>query len=54
MSSEELRALLTKVEAAYTKRLLISWYRDPEAFPEWVRQLEEIIDLKRKLWPDAG
>ncbi len=53
MSSEELHALIANVEAAYTKRLLISWYRAPEAFPEWVRQLEEKIDLKRKLWPDG-
>ena len=51
MSSEELRLLLTKVEASYTKRLPISWYRDPESFPECVRQLEEMIDQRRMMWP---
>jgi hypothetical protein len=51
MSNEDLRALLAIVEAAYTKRLLKAWYRDPESFPEYVRQLEEIIDLRRKMWP---
>jgi hypothetical protein len=49
MSVEGLRELLAKVEAAYTKRLLMAWYRDPESFPEYVRQLEEIIDLRRKM-----
>ena len=51
MLSEDLHELLTVVEAAYTKRLLKAWYRDPESFPEYVRELEEIIDLRRKLLP---
>jgi hypothetical protein len=31
------------------RRLMLSWHRDPEGFPENVRQLEEIIDLRRKV-----
>jgi hypothetical protein len=46
---ENLCRFLAKVEAAYIKRLLKAWTRDPEAFPEYARQLEEIIDLRRKM-----
>jgi hypothetical protein len=52
VSSKDLHTLLTKVEAAYTKRLLIAWYRDPESFSR-LREaaVEEIIDQRRKMWP---
>jgi hypothetical protein len=48
-SSEELCEFLARIEAVYVKRLLKAWHRDPEAFPEYVRQLEELVDLRRKL-----
>ena len=51
MSNEDLRALLAVVEVAYTRRLLRAWNRDPESFPDYVKQLGEIIDLRRKVWP---
>ena len=53
MSNEELRRFLANVEAAYKRRLTIAWYRDPESFHEYVRQLEDIIDLRKKLWSEA-
>ncbi len=46
---EDLCRFLEKVEAAYIKRLLKAWTRDPEAFPEYARQLEETIDLRKKV-----
>lgn len=39
MSDEDLRLFLANVEAAYRKRLPRAWYRDPESFPEYARQL---------------
>jgi hypothetical protein len=51
LSSEDLREFLANIEAAYTKRLLIAWHRDPESFPEYLKLLEEVIDLRRKLGP---
>jgi hypothetical protein len=51
MSGEDPRVLFTKVEAAHTEGMLIAWYRDPESSPEYVRRLEEVIDLRRKMWP---
>lgn len=29
--------------------MLKAWTIDPEAFPGYVRQLEELIDLRRKI-----
>ncbi|MDV3292943.1 MAG: hypothetical protein LYZ70_01575 [Nitrososphaerales archaeon] len=49
MSNQELGEFLARVEARYARRLLRAWQRDPEDFPEYVRQLEEIIDLRRKI-----
>ena len=48
---ENLCQFLAKVEAAYIKRLLKAWTRDPEAFPESVRRLEDVVDLRRKICP---
>jgi hypothetical protein len=51
---EDLRLFLARVEAAYRKRLPRAWQRDPESFPDYVRQLEAIIDLRRKMWPSES
>ncbi len=49
MIDKELCDFIAKVETAYSRRLLKSWERDPESFPEYLRQLEEVIDLKAKI-----
>lgn len=46
---EDLCGFLERVEAVYVKRLLKAWIRDPESFPEYVKQLEDVIDLRRKV-----
>ena len=48
-SDEDVCKFLTRVEEAYTKRLPRAWSRDPESFDEYVRQLEDVIDLRMKL-----
>lgn len=50
MSEEDVCRFLTRVEAAYTKRLVRAWARDPESFDEYVRQLEDLVDLRLKIW----
>jgi len=49
MSDEGVCEFLTRVEAAYTKRLVRAWVRDPESFDEYVKQLEDVIDLRTKI-----
>lgn len=46
---EEVCEFLAKVEAVYVKRLVRSWVRDPESFAEYIRQLEDVIDLRKKI-----
>ena len=53
MIDKELCDFIAKVEAAYSRRLLKSWERDLESFPENLRQLEEVIDLKAKMFLTA-
>lgn len=53
VSSEKLCEFLQSVEARYRNRLLVSWERDPEGFLDNVIQLEEIIDLRRKICADS-
>jgi hypothetical protein len=48
---EDLCRFLERVEERYVRRLVKSWERDPESFPEYVRQLEDVIDLRRKVCP---
>ena len=48
--TESIEEFLRKVEAVYAKRLPRAWSRDPEHFPDYVKQLEEIIDLRRKMY----
>ena len=47
--TESIEEFLLKVESLYVRRLPRAWSRDPEHFPEYVKQLEEIIDLRRKI-----
>ncbi len=49
MSDEGVCEFLARVEAAYTKRLVRAWVRDPESFDEYVKQLEDVIDLRMKI-----
>jgi hypothetical protein len=49
MSDEDVCRFLTRVEAAFTKRLVRAWARDPESFDEYVKQLEDVIDLRTKI-----
>ncbi len=49
MSEQDVCEFLKRVEAAYTKRLVKGWERDPESFDEYVRQLENVIDLRGKI-----
>jgi len=50
MSDEDVCKFLARVEAAYTKRLVRAWARDPESFDEYVKQLEDVIDLRMKIY----
>ncbi len=50
MVDEELCDFIAKVEAAYSGRLLKSWERDTESFPEYVPQLEAVIKEERRYW----
>lgn len=47
--TEGIEEFLLKVESLYVRRLPRAWSRDPEHFPEYVKQLEEIIDLRKKM-----
>jgi transposase len=49
VSSEEIAELLGREETRYVKRLLRAWNEEPEEFAEYVRELEEILDLRKKL-----
>lgn len=53
MSKEDVCRFLEKVEERYVRRLIKAWERDPESFPEYVRQLEDVIDLRRKICPQT-
>jgi hypothetical protein len=46
---EEVCEFLAKVEALHVKRLIRSWVRDPESFATNVRQLEDVIDFRKKI-----
>ena len=48
--TESIEEFLRRVEALYVRRLPKAWSRDPEHIAEYVRQLEEIIDLRRKMY----
>ena len=49
MSDEDVCRFLTRVEDAYTKRLVRAWATDPESFDEYVKQLEDVKDLRTKI-----
>ena len=49
VSSEELTEFLRRVEARYIRRLFKAWEDEPEEFAEYVRELEEVIDLRKKI-----
>lgn len=47
--TESIEGFLQRVEALCVRRLPRAWSRDPGHFPDYVKQLEEIIDLRRKM-----
>jgi hypothetical protein len=47
--TESIEEFLQRAEVLYIRRLPRAWSRDPELFPEYVKQLEEIIELRRKI-----
>lgn len=49
MSSEELIEFPRRIESRYIRRLFKAWEDEPEEFAEYVRELEEVIDLRKKI-----
>lgn len=49
MTDQKVTKFLAEIESLYKRLLVTAWERDPENFRDYVAQLEEIIDLRRKL-----
>lgn len=49
MSEQDACEFLRRVEGAYKRRLVRAWERDAESFDDYVRQLENVIDLRAKI-----